>query len=84
VLFPTVLTGFALSFARAIGEYGSVIFISNNKVGQGEIAPLVIITLLEEYEYVAAMAIALVLLVFSFVMLISINLLERWARRYES
>jgi sulfate transport system permease protein len=81
-LFPTVITGFALSFARAVGEYGSVIFISSNIPLKSEIAPLVIITLLEQYEYAAAMALALVLLIMSFTILIAINFLERWASRY--
>src|SRR5688572_1662198 len=82
-LLPTIITGFALAFARAIGEYGSVIFISSNIPRQTEIAPLVIITLLEQYEYTAAMALAVVLLVISFTLLIAINLLERWASRYQ-
>jgi sulfate transport system permease protein len=82
-LLPTIITGFALSFARAIGEYGSVIFISSNIPKETEIAPLVITTLLEEYQYKGAMALALVLLVISFVLLITINLLERWASRYQ-
>ncbi|MCI0744075.1 MAG: sulfate ABC transporter permease subunit CysT [Verrucomicrobia subdivision 3 bacterium] len=82
-LLPTIITGFALAFARAVGEYGSVIFISSNIPRQTEIAPLVIITLLEQYEYSAAMALALVLLVISFALLITINLLERWASRYQ-
>src|SRR5258706_4688519 len=68
-LFPTIMTGFAMSFARAIGEYGSVIFISTNKMGDGEIAPLVIFSYLEQYQYTAAMAIAVVLLVASFLLL---------------
>lgn len=83
VLFPTVITGFALSFARAIGEYGSVIFISSNKPYHSEIAPLVIVTRLEEYEYGAALSVAVVLLVISFSLLGVINLLEKWARRYQ-
>jgi sulfate transport system permease protein len=81
-LFPTIITGFALSFARAVGEYGSVIFISSNIPRKTEIAPLVIITLLEQYDYAAAMALAVVLLILSFTLLITINLLERWASRY--
>jgi sulfate transport system permease protein len=82
MLLPTVITGFALSFARAIGEYGSVIFISGNKPYETEISPLIIITKLEEWEYGAAMSVAVVLLIFSFVLLGAINLIERWARRY--
>jgi sulfate transport system permease protein len=83
-LLPTVITGFALSFARAVGEYGSVIFISSNMQYKTEIAPLVIISMLEEFDYGAAISIAVVLLVISFVMLIVINLLERWASRYQN
>ena len=83
-LLPAVITGFALAFARAIGEYGSVIFISSNLQYKTEIAPLVIITLLEQYEYSAAMAIAVVLLVISFFLLGLINLLERWASNYQT
>lgn len=83
-LMPTVITGFALSFARAVGEYGSVIFISGNMPYQTEIAPFVIHMHLEEYEYLAAIAIAVVLLAISFVMLVVINLLERWSVRYQS
>src|SRR5687767_6152673 len=81
-LFPTVITGFALAFARAVGEYGSVIFISSNIPLKTEIAPLVIVTLLDQYEYTGAMALAVVLLIISFTLLITINLLERWASRY--
>ena len=83
-LLPSVITGFALSFARAVGEYGSIIFISNNMPFQGEIAPLVIVTLLEQYEYTGAMSIAVVLLVVSFLLLGTINLLEKWASHYQS
>lgn len=83
-LFPAVLTGFALAFARAIGEYGSVIFIAGNKPYQSEIAPLLIVIRLEEYDYAGAMTLAVVLLVISFLLLISINALERWASRYQT
>jgi sulfate transport system permease protein len=83
-LLPAVLTGFALAFARAIGEYGSVIFIAGNKQYESEIAPLLIIIRLEEYNYTGAMALAVVLLVVSFLLLITINLLERWASRYQN
>jgi sulfate transport system permease protein len=82
-LFPTIITGFALSFARAVGEYGSVIFISSNLQYKTEIAPLVIYTLLEEVEYQAAMGVAVVLIVISFLLLGVINLLERWANRFQ-
>lgn len=84
MIFPTILTGFALSFARAIGEFGSVIFISSNIQYKTEIAPLLIFSLLEEYEYHAAMGVATVLLVISFLMLGAINLLERWANRFQA
>jgi sulfate/thiosulfate transport system permease protein len=82
-LLPTVITGFALAFARAIGEYGSVIFIAGNKPYESEIAPLLVVIRLEEYNYTGAMAMAVVLLLISFLMLITINLLERWASRYQ-
>lgn len=80
-LLPTVITGFALAFARAIGEYGSVIFIAGNKPFSTEIAPLLIIIRLEEYDYAGATALAVVLMVISFFLLVVINLLERWASR---
>src|ERR687897_504015 len=85
VVFPTVapalLTGFALAFARAIGEYGSVVFISGNMPMKTEIVPLLIITKLEQYDYTGATAVALVMLVASFVLLLTINLLQWAARR---
>jgi sulfate transport system permease protein len=83
MLFPSLLTGFALSFARALGEYGSVVFISGNMPMKTEITPLLIITKLEEYDYTAATAIAVVMLVTSFVLLLFINFVQ-WltARRY--
>ncbi len=84
VVFPTVmpslLTGFALAFARATGEYGSVIFIAGNMPMVSEITPLFIITKLEQYDYTGATAIAVVMLVVSFIMLLAINLLQAWAR----
>ena len=83
-LLPSVITGFALAFARAIGEYGSVIFIAGNKPYESEIAPLLIVIRLEEYDYHGAMALAVVLLLVSFALLGLINLLERWASRIES
>jgi sulfate transport system permease protein len=83
VLLPALLTGFALAFARALGEYGSVVFISGNMPMRTEVAPLLIMTELEQFDYQAATAIALVLLLMSFVMLFLINLLQRWrARRH--
>ncbi|MBN8249301.1 MAG: sulfate ABC transporter permease subunit CysT [Verrucomicrobia bacterium] len=83
LLFPPMLTGFALSFGRAIGEYGSVVFISGNLRGKTEIAPYLIVLRLEDYDYPGAMALAVVLLVISFTLLAVINLLERWASRFE-
>jgi sulfate transport system permease protein len=83
MLFPPILTGFALAFGRAIGEYGSVVFISGNLPFKTEIAPYLIVMRLEEYDYTGAMALAVVLLVISFVLLGVINLLERWASRFE-
>ena len=76
-LWPAVLSGFALAFARGIGEYGSVVFISGNMPMRTEIAPLLIITKLEQYDYPAATAIAVVMLVISFVLLLLIQLLQR-------
>lgn len=81
-LFPTILTGFALAFARAVGEYGSVVFISGNLPYKTEIAPTLIMMRLEEYNYAGATAIAVVLLVVSFVLLGLINYLELWASRF--
>jgi sulfate transport system permease protein len=80
-LFPALITGFALAFARAIGEYGSVIFIAGNMPLVSEITPLLIITKLEQYDYAGATALAVVMLVISFVMLLIINLLQWWTRR---
>jgi sulfate transport system permease protein len=81
-LVPALLTGFALAFARALGEYGSVVFISGNMPFRTEIVPLLIITKLEQYDYRGATAIAVVMLVASFVLLLVINLLQKWSRRY--
>ena len=78
-LLPALMTGFALAFARAIGEYGSVIFIAGNMPMVSEITPLLIITKLEQYEYSAATAIAVVMLVISFLLLLIINLLQWWS-----
>ncbi|MCE9596062.1 MAG: sulfate ABC transporter permease subunit CysT [Planctomycetes bacterium] len=79
-LHPALLTGFALTFARAVGEYGSVVFVSGNMPYKTEIAPILIVARLEEFAYGEATAIAVVLLVISFSMLVLINLLERWSR----
>jgi sulfate transport system permease protein len=81
-LFPALVTGFALAFARALGEYGSVVFISGNMPGKTEIAPVLIVARLEEFAYAEATAIAVVLLAGSFSVLILINLLDRWCKRY--
>ena len=80
-LLPAVLTGFALAFARAIGEYGSVIFIAGNIPYVSEIAPLLIVQKLEENNYAGATAIASIMLVISFAMLLAINLIQAWSRR---
>ncbi len=80
-ILPAVLTGFALAFARALGEYGSVIFIAGNMPMVSEITPLLIITKLEQYDYAGATAIAVVMLGASFVMLLAINLLQAWMRK---
>ena len=80
-LLPALLTGFALAFARAVGEYGSVIFIAGNLPMVSEITPLIIITKLEQYDYVGATAIASVMLVASFVLLLIINGLQGWTDR---
>ncbi|MFM7849584.1 MAG: sulfate ABC transporter permease subunit CysT [Rubrivivax sp.] len=81
LLTPALLTGFALAFARALGEYGSVIFIAGNMPMISEITPLLIITKLEQYDYAGATALAVVMLVVSFALLLLINLLQAWARR---
>jgi sulfate transport system permease protein len=86
VIFPTImpalLTGFALAFARALGEYGSVVFIAGNMPMKTEITPLLIITKLEQYNYAEAAAIAVVTLTASFAVLLFINILQWWSRRY--
>ncbi len=81
IVMPALLTGFALAFARALGEYGSVIFIAGNLPMVSEITPLLIITKLEQYDVAGATAIAVVMLVASFLMLLAINLLQAWARK---
>jgi sulfate transport system permease protein len=80
-IVPAMLTGFALAFARATGEYGSVIFIAGNLPMVSEITPLFIITKLEQYDYAGATAIAVVMLVVSFILLLTINLLQAWTRK---
>jgi sulfate transport system permease protein len=81
-LLPPVITGFALAFARAIGEYGSIVFISGNLPFKTEIAPYLIVMRLEEYDYAGAIALSVVLLVFSFLLLALINVLEQWASKF--
>ena len=83
-LLPALLTGFALAFARALGEYGSVVFISGNMPNKTEIVPLLIMTKLEEYDYAGATAIAASMLVLSFLLLLSINFLQWWSRRHHA
>ena len=80
-LWPAMVTGFALAFARAIGEYGSVVFISGNKQFETEITPYLIMTRLDEFDYASATALALVMLTVSFVMLLAINGFSAWVRR---
>jgi sulfate/thiosulfate transport system permease protein len=79
-LWPALLTGFALAFARAVGEYGSVIFIAGNMPMKTEIAPLLIVTKLEQYDYAGATAIAVVMLMLSFTIMLGINALQHWAQ----
>jgi sulfate transport system permease protein len=81
IVMPALLTGFALAFARALGEYGSVIFIAGNMPMGSEITPLIIITKLEQYDYAGATAVAVVMLTVSFVLLLVINALQAWARK---
>ncbi len=80
-LLPPLLTGFALAFARGIGEYGSVVFISGNMPMRTEIAPLLIMSKLEQYDYAGATAVAIILLSISFLLLLMINSLQRWVHR---
>ena len=81
IVLPALLTGFALAFARAVGEYGSIVFISGNIPMVSEIAPLMIVTKLEQYETAGATAIGVVMLVFSFLMLLVVNILQAWNAR---
>lgn len=81
-VFPAAVTGFTMAFSRAIGEYGSVVFISGNLPMRTEITPLLIVTKLEEYDYAGATAIAVVMLVVSFSLLLLINLLQRWSSKH--
>jgi sulfate transport system permease protein len=81
-LLPSIITGFALAFARAIGEYGSIVFISSNLPFKSEIAPYLIVMRLEQFDYAGAMTMAVVLLIFSFALLVVINLIEQWASKF--
>ncbi|MBK9139922.1 MAG: sulfate ABC transporter permease subunit CysT [Verrucomicrobia bacterium] len=83
-LLPALTTGVALAFARGLGEYGSIVFISGNIPYETEIAPFLIVTKLEEYDYAGAIALSVVLLVFSFFLLAAINRLERWTHRFNA
>jgi sulfate transport system permease protein len=84
MLYPALATGFALAFARALGEYGSVVFVSGNMPFKTEIAPVLIVQRLEEFAYSEATAIAVVLLLISFSLLVLINQLERWSRSHDA
>lgn len=79
-IFPALLTGFTLAFARAVGEYGSIVFISGNMPMRTEITPLLIVTKLEQYDYEGATTLAILMLGFSFVLLLLVNLLQHWSR----
>jgi sulfate transport system permease protein len=82
-ILPAALAGFAMAFARAIGEYGSVVFISGNMPMRTEITPLLIMTKLDQFDYAGATAIAVVMLVFSLILLLPINLLQKWSSSRE-
>ncbi|HEY3862861.1 MAG TPA: sulfate ABC transporter permease subunit CysT [Verrucomicrobiae bacterium] len=84
LLLPTILTGFGLSFVRALGEYGSVVFISGNLPFQTEISPTLIVMRLDQYDYTGAIAVALVLLIFSFTLLLTLNTLQGWADKFHA
>jgi sulfate transport system permease protein len=80
-LIPAILTGFTLAFARAIGEYGSVIFIAGNMPGVSEITPLLIVIKLEAFDYIGATGLALIMLAASFLLLLAVNLIQAWTQR---
>ena len=82
-IFPALLSGFSLAFARGLGEYGSVVFIAGNMPMKTEIAPLMIMTKLEQFDYAGATAIAVVMLLISFLCLIIINIIQMWSRKHE-
>jgi sulfate transport system permease protein len=81
-ILPALITGFALAFARGVGEYGSVIFIAGNMPGVSEIVPLLIVTELEQFDYAGATVLATLMLIASFLLLLAINLLQRWSRSW--
>jgi sulfate transport system permease protein len=81
-ILPALLTGFALAFARALGEYGSVVFIAGNMPMKTEIVPLLIVVKLEQFDYTGATTIATVMLIISFLLLLAINGIQWWAARY--
>jgi sulfate/thiosulfate transport system permease protein len=83
-VLPALITGFAMAFARALGEYGSVVFIAGNMPFRSEITPVLIVSQLEQFQYTGATAIATVMLVASFLLLLGINLLQRWTRRHQA
>lgn len=83
LILPAVLTGFSLAFARGLGEYGSIIFISNNKPFEGEILPKLIIEKLEQFNYAGATAIGVLMLLSSFVLLLLVNIFQRWASKWQ-
>jgi sulfate transport system permease protein len=82
-LLPAVLTGFGLAFARGLGEYGSIVFISGNRMFQTEIAPALVVSRLEAFDYPGAIGVALVLLVFSFALLFTLNWLQGWSAKFQ-
>jgi sulfate/thiosulfate transport system permease protein len=82
-LLPTVLTGFGLSFARALGEYGSIVFISGNIPFQTEIAPTLVVMRLDQFDYTGAISVAVVLMIFSFALLLTLNTLQGWAAKFQ-
>ena len=84
MLSPALLTGFALAFARALGEYGSVVFISSNIPMKTQIVPLLIMSELDGFQYARATALAVVMLVISFVLLLAVNVLQWWSNRYNT
>jgi sulfate transport system permease protein len=82
-LLPTVLTGFGLSFARALGEYGSIVFISGNLPFQTEIAPTLVVMRLDQFDYTGAISVAVVLMIFSFALLLTLNTLQGWVAKFQ-